>query len=67
MKNPSILPKSITLKCSATLLSPLHYELFDNATGGLFSVLLLESTVSFLKLFNYRWVVGSNGVWVLDQ
>lgn len=66
MNHPSILPKSVTLRCSATLRSPLHYELYDNATGGLFSVMLLESAVEFLKLFDYQWVVGSDGVWEIN-
>lgn len=63
MKQSHILPSSITVKCYAAQKSPLLYEIYDNKTGKLFSVMPMQKAFSFLTTFDYKWVVGSNGVW----
>lgn len=63
MRNIDILPESITLAYSCEQGQPLLVKLTDNSTGGVFSVLTLEKTSSFLETFKYKWLTGSNGIW----
>lgn len=63
MKDIDILPKSVTLTYACEPGEPFLCRLIDNSTGNLFSVLSLEKTSSFLGMFKYKWLVGSNGIW----